>query len=314
MESRAYALVTGLFVLGIAACIAVWAQWLAKTPQSRTAYRVVATVPVSGLNPEAQVRYRGISVGRVTGIALDAKDPRRILVDIEVDQGIPINKSTYAQLGMEGITGIAYVHLQDSYKDMALAEKSASGFVEIPLKPAFFDILADGAEATLADAREVMARLNDLMTPENRKHVAALLASLSRVSADLEVTAARLPNTLGRVDAWLSEENRQLATKSLRGISETADELPQLTRETRQLVKDAREMAGQVGRLSGEATSTVVAVREETLPRVNSLAEQVERDSQRVGRLALQLDRDPQSLLLGKKPTVRPGPGEAGFQ
>ncbi len=45
MESRAYALITGLFVLGVAACIAVWAQWLSKTPISRTAYRVVARVP-----------------------------------------------------------------------------------------------------------------------------------------------------------------------------------------------------------------------------------------------------------------------------
>ena len=47
MESRAYALITGLFVLGVAACIVVWAQWLAKTPLARTEYRVVATGPVS---------------------------------------------------------------------------------------------------------------------------------------------------------------------------------------------------------------------------------------------------------------------------
>jgi len=313
MESRAYALITGLFVLGVAGCIAAWAQWLAKTPVARTPYRVVATVPVSGLNPEAQVRYRGLSVGRVTGISLDAKDPRRILVDVEIDKGIPVTKGTYAQLGMEGITGIAYVQLQDKYQDMALAEKSASGLVELPLRPAFLDVLADGAEATLADAREVMARLNELMTPENRKHVTALLASLNRVSANLELAAARLPNTLGRVDAWLSEENRQLATKSLRGISETTDELPQLTREARQLVKDARDMAGRVGRVSDEAAGAAVSLREETLPRVNSLAEEVEKDSQRVGRLALQLDREPQSALFGRKPG-RPGPGEPGFE
>ena len=127
MESRAYALITGLFVLGIAGCIVVWAQWLAKTPLARTNYRVVSTVPVSGLNPEAQVRYRGISVGRVSSIGLDQKDPRRILVAIEVDNSIPITKSSYAQLGMEGITGIAYVHILDTYKDMEPAPKAADG-------------------------------------------------------------------------------------------------------------------------------------------------------------------------------------------
>ena len=81
-----------------------------------------------------------------------------------MDNGIPITKGTYAQLGMEGITGIAYVHLLDDYKDMAPAGKAASGLVEMPLRPAFFDILSDGAEGAIKDAREVMANLNDLMT------------------------------------------------------------------------------------------------------------------------------------------------------
>jgi phospholipid/cholesterol/gamma-HCH transport system substrate-binding protein len=313
MESRAYALITGLFVLGVAACIAVWAQWLSKTPISRTDYRIVATVPVTGLNPEAQVRYRGLSVGRVTAIGLDAKDSRRILVDIEVDTGIPITKGTYAQLGMEGITGIAYVQLLDEYKDMALAGKAASGLVEMPLKPAFLDVLADGAEGAIKDAREVMANLNDLMRPENRKRISATLASLERITSNLEVTAQRLPSTLARVDSWLSEENRRLATGILEGVNETAKDLPQLTRETQLLVKDARDMAGKVGRLSDEAASAAVALREETLPRINSLAESVERDSQRFGRLSLQLDREPQSVIFGRKPG-RPGPSEPGFQ
>jgi phospholipid/cholesterol/gamma-HCH transport system substrate-binding protein len=127
------------------------------------------------------------------------------------------------------------------------------------------------------------------------------------------VASARVAPTLARIEAFLSEENRQLTTSSLRGINETANELPQLTRETRELVKDARAMAGQVSRFSGEAAGTAVAVREETLPRVNSLSEQLERDSQKVGRLALQLDRDPQSAIFGRKPG-RPGPGEPGFQ
>ena len=54
-------------------------------------------------------------------------------------------------------------------------------------------------------------------------------------------------------------------------------------------------------------------MREDTLPRVNALAESVERSAQRVGRLALQLDREPQSAIFGRKPG-RPGPGEPGFQ
>jgi len=313
MESRAYALITGLFVLGIAGCIVLWAQWLAKTPIARTAYRVVATGPVSGLNPEAQVRYRGMGVGRVTTIALDPKDARRILVSIEVDNNIPVTRGTYAQLGMEGITGIAYVHLLDDYKDMQLAAKTGDGVAEVPLRPAFFDTISDSAEGAVKDARELMASLSGLLTSDNRKKIAATLASLERISANLEAASGRMPAAVARAEAWLSEDSRRLAIGALERVNETAKALPELTRETQQLVKDARELVSQVGTLSHEANSTAGAVRDDTLPRVNALAESVERGAQRVGRLALQLDREPQSAIFGRRPG-RPGPGEPGFQ
>lgn len=314
MESRAYALITGLFVLGLAGCIVLWAQWLAKTPIARTAYRVVATGPVAGLNPEAQVRYRGMGVGRVSAIGLDQKDPRRILVSIQVDDNIPVTRGTYAQLGMEGITGIAYVHLLDDYKDMQPAAKAADGLAELPLRPSFFDTLSDGAEGAVKDARELMASLNAVLTPDNRKRIATTLASLERISANLEVASARMPATIARAEVWLSEENRRLATSSLERINETVKALPDLTRETQQLIKDARELVGQVGTLSNEANSTAGAVREGTLPRLNALAESVERGAQRVGRMAAEIDRQPESLIWGKKPVSRPGPGEKGFE
>ena len=306
MESRAYALITGLFVLGIAACIVLWAHWLAKTPIARTAYRVITTGAVSGLNPEAQVRYRGMGVGRVASIVLDPKDPRRILVNVEVDSNIPVTKGTYAQLGMEGITGIAYMHLQDDYKDMQPKQPGADGVVELPLKPAFFDTISDSAEGAVRDARELMASLNALLTPENRKKIDAMLGSLAQASA-------RLPGTLERADAMLSDDNRRNVAGMLQNANESAKSLPELTREMRQLVKDGRELVAQLNRLSAEAQGAAGSVREDTLPRVNALAESVDRASQQVGRLALQLDREPQSAIFGRKPG-RPGPGEPGFQ
>jgi len=313
VESRAYALVTGLFVLGIAGCIVLWAQWLAKVPIARSPYRVVSTVPVSGLNPEAQVRYRGMGVGRVNAIGLDPKDPRRILISIDVDNNIPVTRGTYAQLGMEGITGIAYVHLLDTYRDMEPAAKSADGAAELPLKPSFFDALSDDAEGAMRDARELMANVNALLNPDNRKRIGTTLASLERIAANLEAVSARMPGVVARTESWLSEENRRLAAGSLERINETMKSMPELARETQQLVRDARELVGQVGKLSAEARGAAGAVSGDTLPRVNALAESVDRGAQRVGRLALQLDRDPQSAIFGRKPG-RPGPGEPGFQ
>ena len=313
MESRAYALITGLFVIGLAAAIVVWAQWLAKEPLERMPYRVVSTVPVSGLNPQAQVRYRGMGVGRVTTIGLDARDKRRILVGIEVDSGIPVTRGTWAQLGMEGITGIAYVHLLDEGNDPGPPAKGADGVAELPLRPSFMDSMADGAEGVVRDAREMIAGLNALLTPQNRKSVGATLASLERVAANLDATSQRMPGAVARAEAWLAEDNRRLAREALERMSEAARTLPELTRETHQLAKDARALVERVGKFSDEANRTAGGVREDTLPRVNALAESVERGAQRVGRLAYELERRPESLLWGRA-APRPGPGEPGFE
>jgi phospholipid/cholesterol/gamma-HCH transport system substrate-binding protein len=317
MESRAYALLTGVFTVAVIAAMIAWANWLARDPRERVAYRVVSAISVTGLNPQAQVRYRGMGVGRVTTIGLDQKDRRRILIDIEVDKAIPITGSTYAQLGMEGITGLAYVHLLDDGTDPKPAARGPGGVVELPLKPSFMDTITDGAEGAVRDARQLMAAMNEILTPENRKRIGTTLASLERIAANLEISAQKLPGTIERLDArlnaWLGDENLRLARESLASINQAAKSFPQLARETQQLLKDARELAEKVSRFSAEAQGAAHALREDTLPRVNAFAESVERTAQRIERLAAEIEGQPESLVWGRRP-ARPGPGEKGFE
>ena len=310
MENRAYALVTGLFLIGIAAAIVLWAQWLGGDRHERTAYRVIATQPVSGLNPQAQVRYRGIGVGRVTTIALDPKDRRRILIGVEVDSDIPLTRGTYAQLGMEGITGVAYVHLLDEGADEAPLPKAADGIGEIATRPSFMDTLSDSAEGVARDVRELVAKLNKVMNEENTQRLAKTVASLERVAASLEQTTAELPGAVQRADArmgaWLGDGNRKQFQQSLERLNETTASLPELARETHRLAQDARVLVEQIGGLSGDA-------RTGTLPQVNSLAESVERSAARFGRLSYELSVQPESVLWGRQ-NGAPGPGEPGFK
>jgi len=302
MENRAYALLTGVFLIGIVAAIIVWAQWLGGDRHERVPYRVVATQPVSGLNPQASVRYRGINVGRVTAIALDPRDRRRILVDIEVDKEIPITRGTYAQLGMEGITGVAYVHLLDDGKDdRPLQEQEL-----IAMRPSFMDTISDSAEDLARDSRVLVASLNKLLDEENRSHIKKTLASLERISQNLDATSER-------VARWVDDDNRKLVRQSLERLNETAATLPELAREAQRLAQDTRVLVGQVGRLSADAHGATASLREGTLPQVNSLAESVERGAQRVGRLATELNAKPDSLIWGRAAPL-PGPGEPGFK
>lgn len=320
MESRSYALFTGLFVIGLVAAIIAWASWLAQEPRERKVYRVVATTPVSGLKPQAQVRYRGMSVGRVTAIGLDPADRHKVLIDVEVNSDLPVTRGTYAQLGMEGITGIAYVHLLDDSQDTAPPPKGASGLAELPLKPSFLDTVSDNAEGAVRDARELMAAVNAILTPQNRERIGATLASLEKVASNLETATAKLPQTIARADAWLGPENLRLARDSLERVNETARTLPQIAGESERLVGDLRQLASEVGELAAQARELVGEIGQlsqnikgDTLPQVGAFAESADRSARRIGSLADDLSRNPDSVLWGRK-AGRPGPGEPGFK
>jgi len=106
----------------------------------------------------------------------------------------------------------------------------------------------------------------------------------------------------------------------LENLNTASRGLPALMEQTGQLVRDARALSARASELATEATAlaresqgTVHEVRVTTLPKVNALADSVERSARRVGELAETLERKPDSLLWGHDKTP-PGPGEEGFQ
>jgi len=324
VENRAYALITGVFIIAIAAGVLLWANWLAGSPVQRLKYRVVSLRPITGLNEQAQVRYRGIDAGRVASIRLDKSNPNRILIGIEVDQDVPLTRGTYAQLGMEGITGIAYVHLLDDYTSREPPAKGRDGVPEIHLRPSFLDALTDNAEAVLRDGRVLISEITKLVNEENRERIGRTLSRLEDLIINLDISAKQLPGFIERTDArmqaWLNEKNRRNVEGVLANLNDATRGLPALVEETQQLVRDARALSTQASTLAAEATAlaresqgTVHDVRSETLPKVNALADSVERSARRVGKLAEALERQPDSLLWGRG-AARPGPGEEGFE
>ena len=231
MENRAFALATGLFLTGLLLAAIAAGFWLGGSSLERTGYRVIATQPVTGLNLQGQVRYRGISVGRIIGLELDRKDPRRILIDIEINSDVPLTRGTYAQLGQEGITGIAYVHLLDDRADVAAIEPAANGVREIAMRASALDDIFETAAALSRDARSLVGSLNAVLGKENLAQLAASLGSLARTSENMEKLSRQLPDAMARLDrnldGMLSPENQKLAREALQGISDTARELPE---------------------------------------------------------------------------------------
>jgi phospholipid/cholesterol/gamma-HCH transport system substrate-binding protein len=310
MENRAHALIAGLFAisLGLAVLVAIW--WLSGNREATRSLLLVTQRSVSGLNPQAQVRFRGVRCGKVQEIYLDPADPTTIVVRVNIRRDIPITAATTAELKPQGITGLSYIELHDaglSKERLPLSPPAEPP--RIALKPSTVDLLGEDIGATLASVRALFARITLAVNDQNLEKLAKTLGHVESASGNLAASAAQMPQMIQELRGVISPENVQRIEKLIRHLEATGRETAPLVADLRALVKTTQ---GAVASFDAATTETVATVNQDTLPRINLLLDEVGQATRQAARVAQTLDAEPQSLIFGPAP-ARPGPGEPGF-
>ena len=302
MENKSHALIAGIFALLLGATALLALVWLRGSEDNLREYVVVTKQNIGGLNPQAQVRYRGIRVGKVTDIRLDPEDTSNILITISVTDDIPLTRGTVAKLGYQGVTGIAHVLLIDTGKNREPLVADHGKLPHIAMIPSLLEEIGDSGSATLRQVQEVMASANALLNEENRRRFSATLANLESASGSMKPAVDNLNATLTQVRKLLDDRNVQ-------NLSKASAEIGPLLADTRlligkmQLATDKLDVA--IGDASAGGTSAL-------MPRLNELATDISTTSRQLSRVLKLLEDSPQGLVFGV-PAALPGPGEAGF-
>ncbi len=302
MENRAHALIAGLFVLlfGLAILAAAW--WFGGKREASRDIVLVTRNSVTGLNPQAQVRYRGIRAGKVVDIGLDPQDPRSILVRINVAASLPLTRGLTAQLNYQGVTGLAYVQLGDGdASSERLPDSEPPPRVE--LRASLFETLGERANVIVGQAGEVAANLKRLT--DEHGHLNHALENLARASDSFK----DLPQVMAGVRQALSAENLKRLDSILVSLDRSAGQAAPLAAELRSLVATLTALGRRIDQVVNDAGGELSG---NTLPRVNALVRELDGNSRQLTRLLDKFETSPQALLFGTGP-VRPGPGEAGF-
>ncbi len=160
MENRSHALAAGAFVLAAMALLVALAFWLTRDNAVRRTYEISSRDAVTGLQVQAGVRFRGVTVGRVTDIGFDPATTGNVLVRISVDDNAPITRSTYAALGFQGVTGLAFVQLDDSGESREALPSGAAKPERIPIRPSLLSRLSDQGVVLLNQLEETSKRVN----------------------------------------------------------------------------------------------------------------------------------------------------------
>lgn len=307
MENRSHALWAGFFTLAML-CATIFAGiWLNRDKTLRTDYLIVTNRPISGLNPQASVRYKGLSVGRVDKIYFDPKVTGQIDIKISIDPETPITQSTFATLGYQGVTGIAFVQLDDDESKPTKLIGGLNGEQRIPLRPGLLERLESSGTVILANAELASERLAQLLTPENQKTMLGAFSNTSEATSRWTKVADGLNPTLQRMP-----ELAQHAGQTLQSVQELANNAKQLSQQLTVLTSQLQDPNGPLNQTITSYGNLGQDLQTETLPKIGDLTNDVRHTVRTLNKTLEEINERPQELLFGK-PAAAPGPGEAGF-
>ena len=318
MENKAHALVAGIFVVLLSLLLLALASWLTRDTGKRDIYEISTRETVTGLQPQAPVRYRGVDVGKVDTIGFDTRTAGNVLIRIEVDGAAPITADTFATLGFQGVTGLSFVQLDDSGKQSTRLVPNDDAPPRIPLRPGLLAKLQDKGEKILDQVELATAKINQVLAEPNQKRLAAALENVGEAAASVSKLSTSMTALLDaqfgptRVNIPAFVKNADATLTSVRG---TSDEAKAAIAEIGKTAGRLNAKDGPIDRLAEGAEGLAHAAdsfNSATLPRINRVTEDSSRAVRQLSRAVTGINDNPQALIFGSGP-AQPGPGEPGF-
>jgi phospholipid/cholesterol/gamma-HCH transport system substrate-binding protein len=273
-------------------------------------YEIVTTQTIPGLNPQAAVRYRGLEVGRVEEIVFDPRVTGQIMIRLSIATGAPVTTTTFASLGYQGVTGIAFIQLDDDRTGSPLLASDKNHVARIPLRPGLLDQLEKRGLSILEKTEQITNSLNTILSQENADKITGAVDNISKaaqaygeIPKQLQPTLARMPELTNKLDRTMTSVN-ELSTSATSAV-----------RNYDRLATNLQAPGGPIERAAGaiaslEGVTSDLEMR--TLPHVTQMTDEARISLRAVRRTVTNLGDRPQSILFGG-PKAQPGPGEPGF-
>jgi len=307
MENRSHALMTGFFTITLLIAAVLFGLWFNRDRTERVPYQIATTQSVPGLNQQAPVRYRGLEVGKVNGITFDPKQAGQILINLNINSDAPITRTTFATLGYQGVTGIAYIQLDDDQVGSQHLATNADNPSRIPLRPGLFDQLEKRGKEILSQTQEVTVKLNALLNPANQKVILGAFSDVSETAQRYRDLSDKLQPAVEKLPAIADH-----AQATLNSFNALAVDANRLTKNLQAPGGPIDRISGTVDRVGLSLEAVTSGVELDALPHVISLTDETRSSMRALKNTMNKINDRPQSIIFGA-PGTPPGPGEAGF-
>jgi len=300
MERKANYALVGLSTLILFIGMVVFVVWLARLSFNREydIYDILFVGPVRGLSEGGEVHFNGIKVGEVTDIALDRRDPNRVIARIRVSADVPIKTDSFATLEPQGITGVNYVQITAGASGSPLLT-DVTPQREVPVirsqRSAISDLLQGGG-TVLTRTIEALDRVNRVLSDDNVKVFTAALNDVQALTAEARERKAIIAD----------------AQKALQSIDQTAQDIGALSKSSQNLVDgDAKKTmanlnsaAEEIKAAAKDARGLVSALQGPTtdfattgLPQLTTAVVTLQSAAESLDRLTNQVEQNPRALV-----------------
>lgn len=214
MVSSAQKFRLGIFIVVFSVLMIIFLILVAgsKIMEKRDIYYIrYEDTSVSGLQIGGPVKYRGIGIGRVDDITIDAKDVTNIIVTVSVKAETPIKEDMRASLIPIGITGLLQVEITGGSKEASFLKTKS--FISAGVST--FESISGKAEIISEKLEQLLNNLAEITNEENRK---------------------KINNIINNVDEMITD-NQQSINTILTSLSSTTRDLAIIADETRQIMQ-----------------------------------------------------------------------------
>jgi len=301
MDREANYVAVGAFVLLVLLVGAGFVLWYSNAGDAaeQNRYEIYFDGSVSGLSEGSSVRYLGVVVGRVAGIGIDPRDPRRVRVVADIDGDAPIGSDTVARLTLQGVTGLLFLDLRPRNPGTLPGITVASlKYPVIPSEQSQFDVLVSNLPDVVAKAGEALARINALLSDKNIDSVSDSLANAKRASAELPAAVAEARAMFGDLQDAANEMETTMAALGTLG----GEDIKAAATRLREVADTIAVTAARLDKLVAENEGNVDRFADQGLAEFEQLLREARGAMRGVDALTRSLEQDPSRVIYGPAP------------
>jgi phospholipid/cholesterol/gamma-HCH transport system substrate-binding protein len=296
-----------------------FSYWLLqpKSEQEIRQYHINFDESVLGLNIDAPVKYRGISVGKVVSLEINPQNSEQVLVTISILKSTPIKTDTVAQLTAQGITGLSYINLSlgsDTSSELKVIKGN-----ELPIimtQPSFFENFEASLGSMSTKISSTLTQTEKLLNDDNQKQISLLLKRTAGFMERLEKSlddetishfqssvknidsiTAKVDNIVPKVDAFID--------KSVDWENKIAGSFDSIM----QSYVGIRSSMDEIKRAIASGEFNIKDIAEGVVPTVNNTLLEMQELMIRIDSVMQSYERSPGDVIF-KQEEIKKGPGE----